>query len=440
MKSGKLASWGRYPAFPQTGHAVAWRAEIPGVLSGLSKSAETTLPFGNGRSYGDSCLAASDQVIALRALDRIIAADWQNGIVRAEAGVTLDELLQLAIPRGWFLSVTPGTKFVTLGGAVANDVHGKNHHVRGSFGNHVRRFGLVRSDRGPFECVPDDDDGLFSATIGGLGLTGVIEWVEIQLLPIRSSLVDVVHIRFDSLDEFFALSRELDGRHEYAVAWIDCVARGTSAGRGIYMVGDHSADGDLAFDSTRKLGVPFVPPVSAINRLSLRMFNFLYYHAAKAGRHARKVSYEPYFYPLDRIDNWNRLYGPRGFQQYQCALPETASNAALKDILDAIAAAHSGSFLAVLKRFGSIASPGLMSFPTPGATLALDFPEHGEKTARLFGKLDAIVRAAGGRIYPAKDAHMPPDLFRSGFPQWQRLEALRDPVLNSRFWQRVTQG
>lgn len=440
MSIGKLSSWGRYPRFPQTGHGIGWRSELPGELARVSAEHGTLLPFGNGRSYGDSCLATSDQVLHLRPLDRFISTDWQTGIIRAEAGVTLDEVLRLAIPRGWFLSVTPGTKFATLGGAVANDVHGKNHHVRGSFGCHVRRFGLVRSDRGQLEVAPGDADGLFAATVGGLGLTGIIDWVELQLMPISSSLVDVVNIRFDSLDEFFALSRELDGEHEYAVAWIDCAARGKSAGRGIYMVGDHAPDGGLAYDDKPKLSVPLVPPISAINPVSLRVFNHFYYNAAKPGRHPGRVGYEPYFYPLDRILHWNRIYGPKGFQQYQCVIPESQRGAPIGAMLDAIAAAHSGSFLAVLKRFGDVASPGLLSFPEAGATLALDFPEHGGATAKLFATLDAIVRTAGGRIYPAKDAHMGGEFFRACYPRWTELEALRDPALISRFWKRVTQA
>lgn len=440
MSICKLGSWGRYPRFPQTGHGISWRAEVPEELARIAAGHGSLLPFGNGRSYGDSCLAVSDQVLSMRPLDRMIAADWQTGVIRAEAGMTLDELLRLAIPRGWFLSVTPGTKFATLGGAVANDVHGKNHHVRGTFGRHVGAFGLVRSDRVGFEVLPGDADGLFAATIGGLGLTGVIDWVELQLMPIKSSLVDVVSIRFDSLAEFFELSRELDGLHEYAVAWIDCAARGKSAGRGIYMVGDHADEGVLAYDDKPKLSVPVVPPISAINSLSLRLFNHFYYNAAKPGRHPGLGGYEPYFYPLDRILHWNRIYGPKGFQQYQCVIPESAGGAAIGDMLDAIAAAHGGSFLAVLKRFGDVVSPGLLSFPEAGTTLALDFPEHGEQTAKLFADLDTIVRAAGGRIYPAKDAHMSGEFFRASYPQWTQLETLRDPVLCSRFWKRVIQA
>ncbi len=436
--SEHLQSWGRYPPHPQTANPCHWRADVSHTLAKMAAQHGNLLPFGNGRSYGDSCLAASDQVLHMRPLDRFIAANWETGLIRAEAGVTLNELLALAIPRGWFLPVTPGTQFVTLGGALANDVHGKNHHVRGTFGCHVPRFGLIRSDRPPLVCSCNENAELYAATIGGLGLTGIIDWLELQLVPIRSSELDATHIRFGALDEFFALSAELDSQHEYTVAWIDCLARGKAAGRGIYMVGDHAQEGPLAFAKQSKLNVPITPPFSAINRLSLRLFNTAYYRGHRAGRHTSQISYEPFFYPLDRILNWNRMYGPHGFQQYQCAIPDANAAAATRELLDAIAAAHSGSFLAVLKRFGDVASPGLLSFPMPGATLALDFPQQGEITARLFARLDAIVREAGGRLYPAKDAHMSGADFRNAYPGFEQIRKLSDPVISSRFWQRVS--
>ena len=436
--SASLISWGRYPFHPQTAKVCHWRTDLRQAIVEMAAQHGTLLPFGNGRSYGDSCLAASDQVLHMRPLDRFIAANWETGVIRAEAGVTLAELLTLAIPKGWFLPVTPGTRFVTLGGALANDVHGKNHHIRGTFGCHVPRFGLTRSDGPALICSRQENAELFEATIGGLGLTGIIDWLELQLVPIRSSLIDATHIRFGTIDEFFALSAELDAKHEFAVAWIDCLSSGKSAGRGIYMVGDHAQEGPLAFPEQPKLNVPFTPPFSTINSLSLRLFNTAYYRVHRAGRHARRISYEPFFYPLDRILNWNRIYGPRGFQQYQCAIPEGNAAAAIRALLDAIATSHSGSFLAVLKRFGDVASPGMLSFPLPGVTLALDFPQQGQITAHLFARLDAIVREAGGRLYPAKDAHMSGVDFRTFYPAWEQVEMLRDPVLSSRFWQRVT--
>lgn len=430
-------SWGRYPYAPQAGHACVWRDELGTRLGAVVQEHGSTLAYGNGRSYGDSCLAASDQVLHLRTLDRFIAVDWRTGTLTAEAGVTLGEILALAIPQGWFLAVTPGTQFATLGGAIANDVHGKNHHVRGTFGRHVRRFGLLRHGEAPLSCSATENPELYGATIGGLGLTGVIAWAEIQLMPIRSSQIDGSVVRFGNLDEFFALSAELDHRHEYSVAWIDCLARAGRTGRGVFFVGDHAAYGSLAPDCRSKLRVPLTPPASLINRLSLRAFNEAYWRLHPPRTAPTRSGYAPFFFPLDRILHWNRIYGRRGFQQYQCVVPDAVAHSAVHALLKVIAASGQGSFLAVLKRCGDIASPGLLSFPLPGTSLALDFPQQ-PRLESLFARLDAIVREAGGRLYPAKDAHMDGGDFRRAYPAWERLEALRDPALNSRFWKRVT--
>lgn len=436
--NGSIYSWGRYPHAPQKGHAESWRAELPALWERVAKAHGCTLPYGNGRSYGDSCLAASDQVLHMRALDRFIEVDWQRGTVLAEAGVTLSEILAIAIPNGWFLSVTPGTQFVTLGGAIANDVHGKNHHLRGTFGNHVCRFGLLRHGDESLTCSPMENSELFAASIGGLGLTGVITWAEIQLMPIHSSQIESNVERFGCLADFFALSAELDHLNEYSVAWIDCIAKGAKAGRGVFIVGNHASYGSLVVDERPKVRVPLTPPISLINNLTLLAFNEAYWNIHPASRERRRSSYEPFFYPLDRILSWNRIYGPKGFQQYQCVIPDVVADTATRELLATISSSGQGSFLAVLKRCGDIASPGLLSFPLPGTSLALDFPQRAD-LSRLFSKLDAIVREAGGRLYPAKDAHMSGDDFRHAYPAWERLEALRDPTLISRFWKRVTE-
>lgn len=428
-----LKSWGLYPPLPQTPHSCFWRSDLQNLLSHLP----STLPFGNGRSYGDSCLAYSGQVLHTRCLDRFIAADWEKGIVAAEAGMTLEELLALSIPRGWFLPVVPGTKYVTLGGALANDIHGKNHHRRGTFGCYVAKFGLVRSDSSPLVCSLDDNKELFAATIGGLGLTGIIDWVELKLIPIQSCSIDSMHVRFNSLREFFSLSSELDHQYEYTVSWIDCLAKGNSTGRGVYIAGNHAKDGPLNLDNSKKTRVPFTPPVSSINSLTLRLFNTAYYYAHNSSRKQSTISYEPFFFPLDRILHWNRIYGPRGFQQYQCAIPHASAETAIGEMLNAISASKKGSFLAVLKRFGDISSPGLLSFPFPGITLALDFPQSDALNRVLFPRLDAIVRETNGRLYPAKDAHMRGKDFQESYPLWKQVETLRDPVLCSHFWKRV---
>jgi FAD/FMN-containing dehydrogenase len=435
--SGPLYSWGRFPNLPQQAHACGWRDELAANAAALVASQGHTLPFGNGRSYGDSCLAANDQVLHMRSLDRLIEADWQHGTLCVEAGITLAEILALAIPRGWFLPVTPGTQFATVGGAIANDVHGKNHHVRGTFGRHVSEFGLLRHGEEALTCSPTSHPQLFAASIGGLGLTGIIAWARLSLLPIRSSQLDTTVVRFDNLAEFFTLSAELDHQHEYSVAWIDCLAKGRDTGRGVFIVGDHARYGSLDVGNRKKLSVPITPPVSLINSLSLRAFNSAYWRLHPSQRTQRRSAYEPFFYPLDRLLHWNRIYGRKGFQQYQCVIPDCQAQPALRELLGAIAEAGEGSFLAVLKRCGDVQSPGLLSFPMPGASLALDFPQSERLALKLFPRLDAIVREAGGRLYPAKDAHMSGSDFRQAYPAWEQLEALRDPTLMSRFWKRV---
>lgn len=435
--TGQLYSWGRYPNTPQTGHSAAWRNEVAELSRQLSATHGSTLPYGNGRSYGDSCFAVSDHVLNMRTLNRYIEVDWQAGTVCAEPGVTLSEILAIAIPRGWFLSVTPGTQFATLGGAIANDVHGKNHHVRGTFGRQVLSFGLLREGETQV-CSPSSNAALYNATIGGLGLTGVITWACIQLMPIRASQINSVVERFGNLSEFFALSRELDQRHEYSVAWIDCLAKGANTGRGVFIVGDHADFGSLDTACGSGLSVPFAPPVSLINKVSLKVFNQAYWHIHPSKRTIARTEYEPFFYPLDRILHWNRIYGRRGFQQYQCVIPEATADSAMREVLQTIAQQGQGSFLAVLKRCGDIKSPGLISFPMQGTSLALDFSQR-DGLERLFARLDRIVHEAGGRLYPAKDAHMNGRDFRHAYPAWEQLEALRDPSLNSQFWKRVTE-
>lgn len=436
--SNHLYSWGRYPCNAQQGHACSWQDEVGGRLQQVVHEHGSTLAYGNGRSYGDSCLAASDQVLHMRALDRFIHTDWQAGSIRVEAGITLAEILAVAIPRGWFLPVTPGTQFVTVGGAIANDVHGKNHHLRGTFGNHVIGFGLLRHGQEVLTCSATQNPQLFAATIGGLGLTGIIPWAELQLIPIKASQIDTTVVRFADLAEFFALSAELDHQHEYSVAWIDCLAKGADTGRGVFIVGDHARYGSLELDDRAKLTVPLTPPVSLINNLSLQVFNSAYWRVHPEQRTRVSSSYEPFFYPLDRILHWNRIYGPKGFQQYQCVIPDANAEAAMLELLGVIADSGLGSFLAVLKRCGDMVSPGLLSFPLPGTSLALDFPQSSALENTLFPRLDAIVRAAGGRLYPAKDAHMSGSDFRHAYPAWEQLEALRDSTLISRFWKRVT--
>jgi FAD/FMN-containing dehydrogenase len=267
----------------------------------------------------------------------------------------------------------------------------------------------------------------------------VLSWAEIQLKRITSPSIRVENVKFASLDDFLKLSEESDRHYEYTVAWVDCLASGSRLGRGHFMRGNHTRPGENAPPKRGlNLAIPFDPPFSLINRLTLRLFNTLYYHHQRAPQRIKVVHHEPFFYPLDAIREWNRIYGPRGFQQYQCVIPTAHARDALGDMLRAIARSGAGSFLAVLKVFGDRTSPGLLSFPRPGVTLALDFPHHGSHTTKLFETLDQILRQTGGRLYPAKDAHMTAADFQTFYPRWRELESYRDPALCSSFWQRVT--
>lgn len=429
----KYSSWGRFPkAHPSQVFCPRWADEA------LPTTKHSILPFGNGRSYGDSCQNNRGALLDMRGMNRMLSFDLSSGVLRCEAGALLGDILNLTVPMGWFLPVTPGTRFVTVGGSIANDVHGKNHHQAGTFGQHILRLAIRRSDRGVVFCSPIENPALYYATIGGLGLTGVILWAEIQLRSIRNPGVDVETIRFPNLDGFFDISDESDQSFEYTAAWVDCLSRGKSLGRGIFMRGNHADHQDrLPTPVGRTHSVPVEIPFPLINSISLRAFNSLYYFK-QIGR-VRRVTmhYEPFLYPLDRVRHWDRLYGRKGFLQYQCVVPPESAKASIRALLGTIALARMGSFLAVLKVFGNCAPPGLLSFPRPGITLALDFPNQEQRTLQLLNRLDRIVASAGGAVYPAKDARMSGDHFRKYFPRWKEFQHHIDPRFSSSFWRRV---
>lgn len=430
----RYRSWGGYPdAPPQRIWRMRWRDQR------LPDDARPMLPYGNGRSYGDSCLNGGGTLLDMRGLDRFIAFDRDNGLLTCEAGVLLADVLDLVVPAGWFLPVTPGTRFVTVGGAIANDVHGKNHHRAGSFGRHVRAFELLRSDGSRWRCSPDENQALFAATIGGLGLTGAILWARFALQRIPGPQMSVETVRMRGLDAFFRLSAESDAAFDYTVAWVDCLARGAAVGRGWFMRANHAAGGS-APPARRgpRATVPFTPPFPLVNRWSLKPFNALYYRRQRRERTHRRQPYQPFFYPLDGIGHWNRLYGPRGFLQYQCVVPPARATDTVAVLLERIARSGQGSMLSVLKMFGDKPSPGLLSFPRPGATLALDFPNRGDETLRLLDGLDDAVAEAGGAVYPAKDARMAAARFQCYFPRWRCLARCIDPRFSSDFWRRVS--
>lgn len=408
-------------------------------LDAPHRSRRPLLAYGNGRSYGDSCLNDGGTLIDMRGLDEILAFDRETGLITCEAGLLLDRLLDIVVPAGWFPPVTPGTAFVTIGGALANDVHGKNHHSAGTFGCHVRAFELVRSDGQRLICAPDLNGELFTATIGGFGLTGLVTQVTLQLMPIASAEMTQEVVPFDSLDGFFDIAAASDATHDYTVAWIDSLARGPNLGRGVLFRANHApASDELPPREARSLPFPLKPPIPLINRVTLGAFNWLYRKSQPRDRLERRVPYRPFFYPLDRIHDWNRAYGPKGLRQFQCAIPPHRAAETVAMMLQQTLAAGEASFLTVLKLFGDRPSPGLMSFPMPGATLTLDFPNRGERTKRLLTRLDALAMAAGGRVNPYKDARMSPATFAASFPRWRDFAGHVDPGFSSDFWRRVT--
>ncbi len=431
-------SWGNYPkARNQRVIPVHWR-DAPPDLQAIDGS---VLAYGYGRSYGDSCLNENGTLLDITPLNRYIAFDAERGLIRCESGVLFADLLQFIVPRGWFLPTTPGTKYVSVGGAIANDVHGKNHHVAGTFGGHVTRFELLRSDGSRLICSPTENAELFRATIGGLGLTGLILWAEFKLRRIPGPYIAQEKIRFGNIDEFFAISEDSDKEYEYTVAWVDCVSGGDKLGRGIFIRGNNAWLARLPDKSAAPrtlLTMPFDLPPFALNLLTVRAFNEVYYRAPLGKVQHKIVPYDPFFYPLDVINDWNRLYGKAGFLQYQFVVPRAHDRSAIKEILRQISASGVVSFLAVLKVFGDVESPGMLSFPRPGVTLALDFPYRGAPTLRLLDRLDQIVRECGGALYPAKDARMSPQMFEASFPNWRAFSQYVDPKFSSSFWRRVT--
>lgn len=431
-------SWGRHPL---AAHRGVFRPNWTDELDRFDHADGPVLAFGLGRSYGDSCLNDGGYLIDTTAMDHVISFDVDSGRIRCAAGVSLATILQIAVPQGWFLPVTPGTKFVTIAGAIANDVHGKNHHCAGTIGCHVTQFELLRSDGIRFVCSPQKNAEWYAATIGGLGLTGIIVWAEIQLKKILSSKIALDTVAFQNLSEFLDITRESEqAGFDYTVAWLDCLAGRNT--RGIFYSGKHAGKGELDAPSASGGGpkVPFAFPEFALNRVTIKAFNLLYYNLKARTKKTQIVDYDPFFYPLDAVREWNLIYGRRGLTQYQCVVPEAESEA-FQEILRVISDSGEGSFLGVIKKFGGVASPGLMSFPRPGLTLALDFPFRGDRTLRLFERLDDIVMNARGALYPAKDARMSRSMFEASYPNLERFRAFVDPHLSSGFWRRVqTEG
>ena len=421
----RLRSWGRLAEYSVDARVINSRFTAAKQLKG-----RTGLAHGAGRSYGDVAIANS--VWLTTNLDRFIDFDQESGTLTVESGVLLGEIQRSFAPLGWMLPVTPGTQFVTVGGAIANDIHGKNHHNSGTFGEHVLSLALARTDGNQRTCSSAENADLFRATIGGLGLTGLITQATIQLKRVRGPWIDSETIRFDNIQQFFDISRESEA-FEYSVAWFDCTS---SSGRGIFTRGNHS-EKSTPVKPRRPLTFGLTPPFSLMNRFTLKILNNAYFTLGRMTLGKLTISYEPFFYPLDGIRHWNRAYGPKGFFQHQSVLPEASAQQALNEILQEIRAAKAGSLLAVLKTTGQRELPGLLSFGMKGATLALDFPNQGAKTRALLAKLEEIVLTHGGRMNPSKDATMSSHGFYQSYPNVSEFLKHKDPGITSHFFERV---
>ncbi len=398
-----------------------------------------TIARGLGRSYGDASNNNDHEVILMERLNRLLSFNQATGVVKAEAGLSIKDLLDVFVPRGWFPPVTPGTKFVTLGGCFAADIHGKNHHLDGTFSNHVKEIELITADGFKRLCTPKENPELFWATAGGMGLTGIIGEMSLQLIPIKTAYMKVQYHAAKDLETILDLFDEKGDDKPYSVAWIDTLSGGSQMGRSILMMGEHalpeeisqSIPDPLKLKPRATLSFPFNLPSWVLNRWTISAFNTIFYNASKRYQEPFIVDYDRYFYPLDSIKLWNRLYGKRGFIQYQFVVPFKNARQSLKILFEAISKSERGSFLAVLKKFGKEGN-GLLSFPQEGYTLALDIPID-ETLFPFLDQLDEIVQNFGGRVYLAKDARMKPQAFKSmypRFPEWHRIKKMVDPNNN----------
>ncbi|MGY1804683.1 FAD-binding protein [Blastococcus sp. SYSU D00922] len=427
-----LTGWGRTAPTVALLDAVDSEEVARAVLAGRPERG--LLARGLARSYGDAAQNAGGHVLDMTPLDRVLSADLDTGEVEVEAGISLDRLMTLFVPKGFFVPVTAGTRYVTVGGAIAADIHGKNHHRVGSFSQHVVWLDLLTADGRVRRVGPDSDADLFWATAGGMGLTGVILRARVRMKPIESSQILVDTDRTPDLDALLALLTETDHLYDYSVAWIDCVAKGARMGRSVLTRGRFARrdelpakrqDDPLRYSSSIKLSAPPVFPPGLLNSATVAAFNELWYRKSPKRKRDQLQSIPTFFHPLDGVGAWNRIYGPRGFVQYQFTVPFGEEDA-LREALRRISSSGHASFLAVLKRFGD-GNPGMLSYPSPGWTLALDIPVV-KGLAALLDQLDELVVGAGGRIYLAKDSRVRPELFAPMYPRLGDFRAVRAQV------------
>lgn len=407
----KITNWGLYPVIDAEMKSGETLREVKNFLM----ENKEVIARGNGRSYGDAAL--SDAIFSTKRLNKFISFDRIEGVLECESGVLLSDILEISVPQGYFLNVTPGTKFISVGGAIASDVHGKNHHAEGCFSEYVISFQLMKANGEVIQCSREENEEIFWATIGGMGLTGIILSAKIKLKNIESSYIRQESIKAENLDEIFQLFDESED-WTYTVAWIDCLQKGKNIGRSILMRGEHALRDELPANLKKEplkvkkknaLSVPFYFPSFVLNSLSIKIFNWLYYRKQSKKEIKNFVHYEPFFYPLDVIHQWNKIYGKKGFIQYQMVIPKEKGKEGMKKILETIAKSGNGSFLAVLKLFGKNNPQAYNSFPIEGYTLALDFKVN-SKLPKLVSDLDKVVEEFGGRIYLTKDAMSKPSL------------------------------
>jgi len=418
VKEQDISGWGGFPKIKAKLYEAWEREEIPDLLNKISRG----IPFALGRSYGDSAL--SHEILLVKRLNHFLFFDPQTGLLRAEAGVSLREIIRVFLPRGWFLPVVPGTQFVTLGGAVAADIHGKNHHHDGCFSEFVEELLLFIPGKGLICTSRKENPELFYATCGGMGLTGIILEVSLRLKQVPSAFIKQTTLLLSGLEEILEAFEEYQQAH-YTVSWVDCSAKDPFS-RAVLFIGEHAEDAPLKTLSPKSKGIPFTPPVSLIHPWSIRLFNRLYYRRALRRPQTSLVSIEEFFFPLDKWHNWNRLYGPKGFLQYQFVVPKAEGLYALREIARELKKTGLSSSLAVLKLFGP-ENKNLLSFPMEGYTLALDFP-YSEERLKLLERLDQIVLESRGRFYLAKDARLKASVFEKGYPQIDRFRYLREKL------------